>query len=138
MQFLNLYPEKTGLLIGLTNGLTGAGSFFPLAWKTFIDDKLISYSGIMWIWFGLSLVSLVLGTLIYPWHNLPQDLSKGRPWSKQALDGNKVTMVELGVYSVKKSFLTKTEQKPVPIELFNEIQILEAILWKQKCYIYVT
>ena len=77
MQFLNLYPEKTGLLIGLTNGLTGA--FFPLGWKNMIEGEMISYSGIMWIWFGFTLFSLVIGTLIYPWHNLPQDLKKGRP-----------------------------------------------------------
>ena len=56
----------------------GTGSFFPLAWKALIDEDLISYSQIMWIWFGFSIFSLVLGTLIYPWHNLPQDLTKGR------------------------------------------------------------
>ena len=82
MQFLNLYPEKTGLLIGITNGLTGASSFFPLAWKTFIDSEFISYSGIMWIWFSLSVISLVVGLVIYPWHNLPQDLSQGGPLIK--------------------------------------------------------
>ena len=79
MQFLNLYPKQTGMLIGISMGLTGSGSFFPLAWKFLIEDGVISYSGIMWIWFGLSALSLVIGTLIDPWHNLPQDLSKGKP-----------------------------------------------------------
>ena len=78
MQFLNLYPEKTGLLIGINNGLSGAGSFFPVAWKTMIENEIISYSGLMWIWFGLSVISLLSGTIIYPWHNLPQDLRKVR------------------------------------------------------------
>ena len=31
----------------------------------------------MWIWFGLTVLSLMLGTMIYPWHNLPQDLTEG-------------------------------------------------------------
>ena len=78
MQFLNLYPSKIGFLIGIANGLCGAGSFFPLAWKTLIEQEFISYSVIMWIWFGFSVISLILGTIIYPWHNLPQDLTEGR------------------------------------------------------------
>lgn len=78
LQFLNLYPSKLGFLIGLGNGLSGMGSFYPLAWNTLIEKEIISYSGIMWIWFSLSGISLVLGTLIYPWHNLPQDLIRGR------------------------------------------------------------
>lgn len=77
MQFLNLYPSKIGFLIGIANGLGGAGSFFPLAWKILIEQQLISYSEIMWIWFGLTVMSLMLGTMIYPWHNLPQDLTEG-------------------------------------------------------------
>ena len=32
----------------------------------------------MWIWFSLTLASLILGTLIYPWHNLPQDTNNGK------------------------------------------------------------
>ena len=77
LQFLNLYPSKIGFLIGISNALGGAGSFFPLAWKILIEKELISYSGIMWIWCGLAVISLILGTLIYPWHNLPQNLTKG-------------------------------------------------------------
>ena len=52
--------------------------FFPLAWKTLIEQEFISYSVIMWIWFGLSVISLILGTIMYPWHNLPQDMTEGR------------------------------------------------------------
>ena len=78
MQFLNLYPTKIGFLIGITNGLCGIGSFFPLAWNILIEYKFMSYSAIMWTWFGFSIVSLFLGIFIYPWNNLPQDLPKGR------------------------------------------------------------
>ena len=99
MQFLNLFPTKIGFLIGITNGLCGAGSFFPLAWKALVDKKLISYSEIMWTWFGFSALSLVLGTLVYPWHNLPQDLTQGR------LESFKIKL--------EKIFGSKsTEQKP--------------------------
>ena len=71
-------------LIGITNALCGAGSFFPLAWKALIENDLISYSEIMWTWFCLSMTSLGFGTLIYPWNNLPQDLTKGRVLNVQA------------------------------------------------------
>lgn len=145
IQFLNLFPANVGFLIGACNALCNVGSFFPLAWKIIIENDYLSYSGngffieisdfsswfriflnplqeIMWIWFSLTLASLIVGSLIYPWHNLPQDTDNGRSqfniwpffdWNTKLNEFSEAIIVDESAYATAYEVLFKSKERNI-------------------------
>ena len=70
LQLTLLFPENSTLLIGIVNGLASVSSMWPQIWLRLINADVMSFTTIMIIWAALTLASLVLGIIIYPWHNL--------------------------------------------------------------------
>ena len=56
--------------MGIANGVASVSSMWPSIWLRAINSEILTFSQIMYIWAFFSFVSLVLGLIIYPWHNL--------------------------------------------------------------------
>ena len=79
LQFLAFYPGYEGLLTGVANALLAVGTLIPQVWLILITkQELLSFTEVMIIWMSLAVISLILGTLLYPWDNMPQDVSKSK------------------------------------------------------------
>ena len=73
LQFFGLYPKYAAFLTGICNSLLALCSLVPQLWlKLIIKWNLLSYHTVLIIWLTGALVSLVIGTLIMPWNNMPQ------------------------------------------------------------------
>ena len=77
---------------------------------------------IMWIWFSLTLASLIVGTLIYPWHNVPQDTDNGRSqldiwpiidWNTQLDEFSEAIKVDESAYATAYEVLFKSENRNI-------------------------
>ena len=76
LQFLRFYPDYAGLLTGVTNALLAIGTIIPQLWLVLITkQQVLTFTQVYVVWLSLALVSFILGTLVYPWNNMPQDLA---------------------------------------------------------------
>ena len=71
LQFSLFYPSYQSLLVGMANTCVAVGSIMPQIWLQAITNTSITFTQLMIIWTCLATISLVLGLLFYPWHNLP-------------------------------------------------------------------
>ena len=62
--------NQAGLLINLGAGLLSASSLIPQAWLSLINQGLLTRSHLFYIWCGLTLVSLIITTFLFPWHSI--------------------------------------------------------------------
>ena len=70
LQLTMLYPDHSGLLIGLSTTGGTVSSTIPLLWYLLVSTNILTFSNIMIIWAALTLLSLVICVFISPWHNL--------------------------------------------------------------------
>ena len=76
LQFLSFYPGHEGLLTGVANALLAVGTLIPQMWLIFITkQQVLTFTEVYIVWLSLALVSFILGTLFYPWNNMPQNLA---------------------------------------------------------------
>lgn len=91
LQVCSLYPTRVGSLVGMANSVITLNTLFPqlflksiqanfvrlgcfLILRSLTSKKstLYSFKTIMFVLAALSTLSMILGLLAYPWHNLPQ------------------------------------------------------------------
>ena len=85
----------------------------------------------MWIWFALSAISLVLGTLIYPWHNLPQDLTRGRSLTNYILFVTLI-MCSKAILNLKLFHGKNVVSEITVVEDYSEVQAVLVDILKDK------
>ena len=71
MQFFGLFPAYAGTLTGTSNSLLALCSLIPQLWLK-MDN--ISYHLILIVWLVMAFMSLLLGLILVPWHNMPQNI----------------------------------------------------------------
>ena len=73
LQFCMFFPARQSLLVGSANTFMAVSSIVPQIWLISMEKTGISLTHLMIIWMCLASVSLVVGVLLFPWHNLPDD-----------------------------------------------------------------
>ena len=74
VQYCRLFPERVGMLVGVSAGLIALSTIVPQVWLYLILNYGFSRRVIFLSWAGLSSITFVLGLAIYPADNLPQDI----------------------------------------------------------------
>ena len=102
MQFFGLYPDYGGTLTGLCNSFLALCSLVPQLWLNLIIKwEVLSYSTILSIWLVAAVLSLVIGLIIVPWNNMPQNLDGAK-------DDDFATFIQ--IKKAKKRIFTRNEE----------------------------
>ena len=80
MQFFGLFPAYAGTLTGMSNSLLALCSLIPQLWlSAVVSWQVISYRGLILVWLIAAFVSLIMGMMFVPWHNMPQNIDSATP-----------------------------------------------------------
>ena len=67
MYLCYLFPDMIGFQMGLNYAMKGFGSMLPQFWLMLVQDGMVSYKSIMWLWATLTILSFIIGLVILPW-----------------------------------------------------------------------